>query len=126
MFMHFSILMIVFKKKNSRLNQNEYDFFFHNIEYNLRELGFGDVTVNKKMKEFNKVLYDILLKIDQKKNLKNEFKLSSNLITNYFNTLRGNKNAKYTQFEAYFSNFFNFCFEVPLDNVLKDIINFKN
>ena len=35
-------------------------FFFHNIEYNLRESGLGDVSVNKKMKEFNKILYDIL------------------------------------------------------------------
>ena len=31
--------------------------FFYNIENNLRELGFGDVTVNKKMKELNKVLW---------------------------------------------------------------------
>ena len=38
--------------------------FFHNIENNLRELGFGDVSVNKKMKDFNKILYDILLKIE--------------------------------------------------------------
>ena len=37
-------------------------FMFNNIEYNLREMGFGDVTVNKKMKDLNKILYDILLK----------------------------------------------------------------
>ena len=48
---------------------------FHNIENNLRELGFGDVTVNKKMKEFNKILYDILLKIDLKNDDKSFFKL---------------------------------------------------
>ena len=40
---------------------------FHNIENNLRELGFGDVSVNKKMKDFNKILYDILLKIEFEK-----------------------------------------------------------
>ena len=64
MFIHFSILMIIHKKKGSKLDQNSYDYFFHNIEYNLRESGLGDVTVNKKMKEFNKILYDILLKFD--------------------------------------------------------------
>ena len=42
-------------------------FFFIHIENNLRELGFGDVSVNKKMKDFNKILYDILLKLDLKK-----------------------------------------------------------
>ena len=42
-------------------------FYFINIENNLRELGFGDVTVNKKMKEFNKILYDILLKLNLKR-----------------------------------------------------------
>ena len=49
--------------------------FFNNIENNLRELGFGDVTVNKKMKDFNKILYDILLKLDLKKDKKKLFKI---------------------------------------------------
>ena len=64
MFFHFSIMMIVTKKKGTVFNQKHYDLFFNNIEYNLRELGFGDVSVNSKMKEFNKILYDILLKIE--------------------------------------------------------------
>ena len=93
MFIHFSILMIIFKKKGSKLNQNSYDFFFHNIEYNLRELGFGDVTVNKKMKEFNKILYDILLKLDQKKETNNSFQLNQTLIFKYFDELKGNNNS---------------------------------
>ena len=64
MFFHFSILMIIFKKKGEKFDQKEYDNVFNSIEYNLRELGFGDVSVNKKMKDFNKLLYDILLKIE--------------------------------------------------------------
>ena len=59
MFIHFSIMMIVSKKKGKKFDQKSYDNFFHNIENNLRELGFGDVSVNKKMKDFNKLLYDI-------------------------------------------------------------------
>ena len=126
MFIHFSILMIIFKKKGSKLDQKSYDFFFHNIEYNLRELGFGDVTVNKKMKDLNKILYDILLKIDNKKDINNSFELNQSLIIKYFDVLKGNNNSKYTNFEKYFSNFFNFCFELTLDNMLKETINFKN
>ena len=63
MFFHFSILMIIFKNKNKKFDQKQYDQLFFNIENNLRELGFGDIAVNKKMKDLNKILYDILLKI---------------------------------------------------------------
>ena len=75
MFIHFSVMMIVFKNKGKKFNQKSYDSLFHNIEYNLREMGFGDVSVNKKMKDFNKLLYDILLKLN-KKNDVNEFKIN--------------------------------------------------
>ncbi len=125
MFIHFSILMIIFKKKGSKLDQNSYDSFFHNIEYNLRELGFGDVTVNKKMKDFNKILYDILLKLDLSKNNKKEFLLNSNLIINYFNTLKTEENTKLTKINEYFTNFFNFCFELPLNNMIEEAHKFE-
>ena len=46
MFFHFSIMMIIFKIKKVRFDQKEYDSLFDNIEYNLRELGFGDVSVS--------------------------------------------------------------------------------
>ena len=74
MFIHFSVMMIVFKNKGKKFNQKSYDSLFHNIENNLREMGFGDVSVNKKMKDFNKLLYDILLKLN-KKNDVNTFKI---------------------------------------------------
>ena len=86
MFMHFSILMIISKNKGKKFDQNEYDYFFDNIEYNLRELGFGDVTVNKRMKELNKILYDILLKIKTKAN-ENE-NLNFELISKYFDVFK--------------------------------------
>ena len=70
--------MKVFKKKETKFKQQDYDSLFHNIENNLRELGFGDVTVNKKMKDLNKILYDILLKVEDE-NL-NKFKLNKKLI----------------------------------------------
>ena len=63
-FFHFSIMMIIFKKKGQKFDQNSYDSLFVNLENNLRELGFGDVAVNSKMKNLNKILYDILLKIE--------------------------------------------------------------
>ena len=124
MFFHFSILMIVFKKKGKKFDQNEYDNVFNSVEYNLRELGFGDVSVNKKMKDLNKILYDILLKLDD--NSVNDFKLNQKLVLKYFTTLKDENNPKIQEFERYFEKFYKFCFELPLENMIRDTLNFKN
>ena len=124
MFIHFSIILKIFKKKGKKFDQNSYDALFHNIENNLRESGFGDVTVNKKMKDMNKLLYDILLKFE--KNESNLFKLNSKLVSKYFRELSNEKEEKYKKFESYFNDFHNFCFELSLDNMLREAINFRN
>ena len=72
---------MISKKKGRKFDQKSYDSLFYTIENNLRELGFGDVSVNKKMKDFNKILYDILLKIDN--NSEYDFK-STKLINDPF------------------------------------------
>jgi len=124
MFIHFSIMMIVSKKKGVKFDQKSYDILFFNIENNLRELGFGDVTVNKKMKEFNKLLYDILLKIEQIKD--KSFAINKKLIFKYFEGLNDQDNQRYIEFERYLLNFFKFCFELPLENMIRDLSKFKN
>ena len=118
--------MIINKKKGKKFNQVLYDNLFHKIENNLRELGFGDVSVNKKMKEFNKILYDILLKINLENNQIEKFTLNHKLIFKYFNELDTPKNPKYIELSLYFSNFFNYCFELSLNNMLKMVLKFKN
>ena len=125
MFIHFSIFMIVFKKKKSKFDQESYDNFFHSIENNLRELGFGDVTVNKKMKDFNKILYDILLKLDLSRENGKNFLLNMDLIKKYFESLNTKETNNLSHFVDYINNFFNFCFELPLDNMLDKANNFK-
>ena len=117
--------MIIFKKKNSKFDQKNYDDLFHSIENNLRELGFGDVSVNKKMKEFNKILYDILLKLDLNVSSESSLKINYLLISKYFTEFNDPKNVKFIEFETYLSNFFNFCFELPLDNMVRNSIKFK-
>ena len=123
MFIHYSIILIALKKKSIKFSQKSYDKFFHNIENNLREMGFGDVSVNKKMKEFNNLFYDILLKIDKKSS--NIFCINEKLIFRYFNELKLKKDIKYHDFERYFDNFYNFCFELSPDIMLEEAINFK-
>ena len=123
MFIHFSIMMIIFRRKGQKFDQVAYDSLFNNIENNLRELGFGDVSVNKKMKDLNKLLYDILLKINKGK--LEEFKMNKSLIYEYFSVFNDSKDEKYNEFEAYFINFYKFCFELPLKNVIRDAGNFS-
>ena len=90
MLFHFSIILKIFQVRKSKFNQKSYDSLFHAIENNLRELGFGDVSVNKKMKDLNKILYDILLKIENNENL--HFNLNRQLVSKYFKDLKGDNN----------------------------------
>jgi hypothetical protein len=122
MFIHFSIILIIFKNKNIRFPQNEYDSLFNCIENNLRELGVGDVGVNKRMKEQNKILYDILLKIN---NSDNNFKINKILVLKYFKELGVAKDNKYALFEDYFVNFYNFCFDINHKIMIKEALKFK-
>ena len=124
MFMHFSVILIIYKKKGKKFDQKSYDYFFHNIENNLREKGLGDVSVNKKMKDLNKILYDILLKIENKLT-QTTFKINRKLINKYFNHFNDPKSDKITIFEKYLTNFYNFCFELPSKNMIKEIQNYK-
>mgnify|MGYP001208340203 CR=1 FL=1 len=123
MFFHFSILMIIYKQKNQKFDQKEYDGIFNNIENNLRELGFGDVSVNKKMKDLNKLLYDILLKINKKQD--KSFELNEKLVSKYFETLNDKNDDKMVNFERYFNRFYQFCFELPLENMIRETLKFK-
>ena len=123
MFFHFSIMLAIFKDLKRKVDQNNYDSFFYNIEKNLRELGFGDVSVNKKMKEMNKIFYDILLK--HQINKLNSDKINEKLVLKYFPGLTNAKSQEFKYFESYFVKFYQFCFDISLDNMIREAIKFK-
>ena len=72
---------------------------------------------------YGKLLYDILLKLEV--NNDKIFKINRNLILKYFSQLNNQKSDIYDDFERYFTDFYNFCFELPLDNMIREAINFK-
>ena len=94
-----------------------------NIEYHIRELGYGDIAVNKKMKTLTRILYDILLKI--KKKDQNKFLINKNVLKTYFHTETMDNKQLIDGIELYFINFFHYCFELGNANMLKGQINFK-
>ena len=79
------------------------------------------------MKELNKVFYDILLKfVKPSLNEESFFILEHKLISKYFSELKDPKSSSYLEFETYFSNFYDFCFELPLEYMVRDAVNFRN
>ena len=122
MFIHFSVILIIHKKKKIKFPQDKYDSLFHCIENNLRELGLGDVAVNKKMKELNNIFYDILLKL---LNSNNSVNFNRNLIIKYFENLNETNNDKYKLFKVYLEKFYHFCFEIHPKNMIKEADKFR-
>ena len=121
MFLHYSIILFILKNKGEKPDQDTYNALFFFIENNLRELGFGDVSVNKKMKDLNKIFYDILIKLSENDSL---FKVNKNLITKYFTNLKDN-DEKSKKFVEYLNNFYEFCFDKSPNSVLEDIKTYK-
>ena len=122
-FFHFALLLNSIKSSKKQTKTQEiFDNIFQNIEFTLRELGEGDVAVNKKMKKLTQIFYDILIKIDTKKTslIDNE----SSLIKKYFND-QNNHLVKIEQLTDYFTKFQDFCFALDIKNMLNGSFNFK-
>ena len=123
-FLHLSIILIINKKNGkNKFPQKIFDNIFLNIEYHLREIGYGDVAVNKKMKILNKVFYDILLKI-QSRNLK-EFKIDKKLIKKHLFYSINESDQFIVKISEYLESFYNFCFVLDDNIMVKGQINFK-
>ena len=121
MFFHYSIILFIMKKKGNKPDQKNYNNLFFHIENNLREMGFGDVSVNKKMKDLNKIFYDILIKIS---NNSANFDINDKLIFKYFEKLKNSGNNEH-EFTLYLRKFYNFCFELNSNNMIQDLQQFK-
>ena len=56
--------------------QEIYDFIFRQMELSIREIGYGDQSINKKMKDYLNLFYAMIDKIHNWENLKTESKTS--------------------------------------------------
>ena len=67
---HFAFFLKTYKQPRNKITLQEiYDYSFKQIELSIREIGYGDTTINKKMKNYLNSFYAILDKIDNWENL---------------------------------------------------------
>ena len=125
-FLHISFLFV--KKKESVSNpvyknlfQKLFDYTFNKIELNMREIGHGDVVVNKNMKFLVKNFYNILLNCE--KYTKEPDEKKKLFLYKYLEKNDSQKN-NILDLIAYFDKYNSFCLDLSQDNVLKGELNF--
>ena len=119
LFFHFGFFLKYYKKEVSKKeSQGLFDFFIKQIELSIREIGYGDVSINKKMKEFVNLFYSIIEKIEIWEN--SEVNYRANIIGNFIDI------SKDSQFYAdYFEKYRIYLTKNTLNHFTKDILNLK-
>ena len=73
--LHFAFFLKVYKEGNDKvLLQEIYDYVFRQMELSVREIGYGDQSINKRMKDYLNLFYGMIDKIDNWDNLDKESK----------------------------------------------------
>jgi cytochrome b pre-mRNA-processing protein 3 len=73
--LHFSFFLKVYKNdSNQKLLQEIYDYIFRQVELSVREIGYGDQSINKKMKDYLNLFYAMIDKIHNWDSLDNKSK----------------------------------------------------
>ena len=74
--LHFAFFLKNFKNENNSLILQEiYDFNFRQLELSIREIGYGDQSINKKMKDYVNLFHSMVSEIHFWDNLTNTEKL---------------------------------------------------
>ena len=73
--LHFAFFLKIYKKDNNKeILQEIYDYVFRQLELSVREIGYGDQSINKKMKDYLNLFYGMIDKIHNWEHLSNESK----------------------------------------------------
>ncbi len=62
--LHFAFFLKVFKYSDKKVLQDIYDYIFRQLELSIREIGYGDASINKKMKNYINLFHSIINKIE--------------------------------------------------------------
>ena len=116
---HFGFFLKNYKIELSKKDsQDLFDFFIRQIELSIREIGYGDVSINKKMKEYVNLFFAILDKIEKWDSFENneKKKIIGDLI---------NINDDNDLFIDYFEKYKVFLSKNSLKIFTKDILDLK-
>ncbi len=117
LFIHLALFLKHFKVSIPQKNLQElFDLIIRQIELSIREIGYGDVTVNKKMKDFINLFYSIVDQIETM-DLEN-YHNHINFLKKHLNT---DKNMDF--YVDYFNKYRLFLKNNTLNSFTKDIIN---
>ena len=115
--LHFSFILKNFKNKsNSTILQEIYDFNFRQLELSIREIGYGDQTINKKMKDYINLFHSMVSEVHFWDKFTNEEKLKKiSLFLIDFQNIE--------ELLDYFDNFNLNLSKKTLNSYLKSVIN---
>ena len=114
--LHFSFFLKNFKKlENKIILQEIYDFNFRQLELSIREIGYGDQSINKKMKDYLHLFYGMIDKIHNWDNFNNESK--KQILKYFFDNV---EDIEYLV--DYFDKYFSFLLNNTLNSHLKGVI----
>jgi len=114
---HFAFFLNVFKKDNDKkIIQEIYDYIFLQLELSIREIGYGDQSINKKMKNYLNLFYSIIDKIDNWENLSILDK--KNILSIFLNS-----NADTSFLVEYFDKYRKNLSNNTLNSFIKGVVN---
>ena len=117
-FFHLSFLLKENKDKENSVDLQEFfDFCIRQIELSIREIGYGDATINKKMKDYINLLYSIIDKIHNWETIDDKEK--SEILKKYIDISDNSQS-----YIDYFENFRDFLIKNSFKNLSKHIISF--
>ena len=115
--LHFAFFLKIYKENNDKkLLQEIYDHTFRQIELSIREIGYGDQSINKKMKDYLNLFYSMIDKIHDWDNLNEE---SRRLIFVSFLDNEVNIDFLIDYFEKYRLNLLNNTLNSHIKGVIK-------
>ena len=113
--LHFSFFLKNYKNEENKIILQEiYDFNFRQLELSIREIGYGDQSINKKMKDYINVFHGIISEIHFWDDMK-PYKKRDCLL----NFLQNCSNTEYLV--DYFDNFINDLKKNNLNSYLKSV-----
>ena len=116
---HFAFFLRQYKGKTDKeYLQNFFDYFFRQIELSIREIGYGDVSINKKMKDYINVFFSILDKINDWNKLDDIKK--GDILAFYYKSKDNHK-----KIVNYFNDFETYLSKTALKSFTKGVINHK-